>query len=127
MSRRGDDRFFAGLRSDPFFADLDGIVNDFQWTGVDATADKNVFGIVLELPNADLGHDATIGVWARVSLRRDNELMSIDRGAHPSLTAYFNAEDAKDAKDEYNTREPANDWDNYREPWTAVLQHTGDY
>ncbi|GCD96599.1 hypothetical protein EHYA_04286 [Embleya hyalina] len=27
-------RFAVGLRSDPFFADPDGIVKDFQWTGV---------------------------------------------------------------------------------------------
>jgi len=59
-----------------------------------------------------------------VSLRRDGELVSIDRGAHPSLTAFFNAEDAKDA---YNRGQPADDWDTYREPWTAVLQQTGGY
>jgi hypothetical protein len=120
----GGYRLFAGLRSDPFFADLDGILHDFQWTGVDATGDKNVFGIVLELPNADLGDDPTVGVWARVSLRRGGDLVSIDRGAHPSLTAYFNAEDVKDA---YNAGEPADDWATYRAPWTAVLQHTGSY
>jgi hypothetical protein len=120
----GDYRFFAGLRSDPFFAELDGILNDFQWTGVDATADKNVFGVVLEMPNSEIGDNPTIGVWARVSLHRDGELVSVDRGAHPSLTAYFNAEDAKD---EYNAGEPADDWDQYRESWTAVLQHTGGY
>ncbi len=117
-------RFFAGLRSDPFFADLDGILHNFQWTGVDTMADKNVFGIVLDLPNSELGPDPTIGVWARVSLHRNGELVSIDRGAHPSLTAYFNEEDAKD---EYNMGEPADDWENYREPWTVVLQHTGNY
>ncbi|GAA4984077.1 hypothetical protein GCM10025734_06650 [Kitasatospora paranensis] len=38
----GSHRFYAGLRSDPFFADLDGIVNDFQWTGNDFGIDKNV-------------------------------------------------------------------------------------
>lgn len=48
----------------------------------------------------------------------------VDRGAHPSLTAYFNAEDVKDA---YNAGEPADDWAAYREPWTAVLRHFGDY
>ncbi|MBY8840406.1 DUF4331 family protein [Streptomyces sp. SP2-10] len=116
--------FFAGFRSDPFFADLDGIVNKFQWTGVDWGADKNVFGIVLEMPDAELGTDPGIGVWARVSLRQDGRLKSVDRGAHPSLTAYFNAEDAKDA---YNAGEPADDWDTYRAPWSAVLEHFGDY
>ncbi|QUH02544.1 DUF4331 family protein [Saccharopolyspora erythraea] len=116
--------FSAGIRSDPFFADLDGIVHDFQWTGRDSMADQNVFGIVLEMPNAELGSNPLIGVWARVSLRRDGQLVSMDRGAHPSLTAYFNSEDAKDT---YNAREPADDWENYRDAWTAVLQHTGGY
>ncbi|MER7692865.1 DUF4331 family protein [Streptomyces sp. NPDC097610] len=120
----GPYQFSAGLRSDPFFADLDGIVKEFQWTGVDWGADKNVLGIVLEMPSAELAGDPVIGVWARVSLRQDGQLKSVDRGAHPSLTAYFNAEDAKDA---YNAGEPANDWDAYREPWTAALQHFGNY
>ncbi|MCP3757041.1 DUF4331 family protein [Streptomyces sp. TBY4] len=120
----GPYRFSAGPRSDPFFADLDGIVKEFQWTGVDWGADKNVLGIVLEMPNAELAADPTIGVWARVSLHQDGQLKSVDRGAHPSLTAYFNAEDAKDT---YNAGEPAKDWDTYREPWTAALQHFGNY
>ncbi|MEY9874766.1 hypothetical protein ABH931_004266 [Streptacidiphilus sp. MAP12-33] len=119
----GGYRFFAGLRSDPFFADLDGIVNDFQWTGNDFGLDKNVFGIVLEVDDDELG-PGPIGVWARVSLHENGELVSVDRGAHPSLTAYFNAEDVKDA---YNAGEPAQDWDTYREAWTAVLAHTGGY
>ncbi|WP_432152992.1 DUF4331 family protein [Streptomyces tricolor] len=124
VAESGPYLFFAGFRSDPFFADLDGIVNKFQWTGVDWGADKNVFGIVLEMPHAELGTAPEIGVWARVSLWQDGQLTSVDRGAHPSLTAYFNAEDVKEA---YNAGEPADDWDTYREPWTAVLQHFGGY
>ncbi|MET9514482.1 DUF4331 family protein [Streptomyces sp. NPDC002994] len=116
--------FSAGLRSDPFFADLDGIVKDFQWTGVDWGADKNVLGIVLEVPSDELCPDPVIGVWARVSLRQDGRLKSVDRGAHPSLTAYFNPEEAKDA---YNEGEPAEDWATYSGPWTEVLRHTGGY
>ncbi|MFJ6382606.1 DUF4331 family protein [Kitasatospora sp. NPDC092039] len=120
----GPYKFYAGLRSDPFFADLDGIVAKFQWTGVDWGADKNVFAIVLEVPDAELGPRPEIGVWGRVSVHQDGQLKSVDRGAHPSLTAYFNAEDAKDA---YNAGEPADDWDTYRDPWSAVLQHFGEY
>lgn len=120
----GDVTFSAGLRSDPFFADLDGISNDFHWTGVDAMADQNIFGIVFEVPNAALGPRPTIGVWARISVHRNGALVSMDRGGHPSLTAYFNPEAVKDA---YNAGEPADDWDTYRERWTAVLQHTGGY
>ncbi|MFI2611217.1 DUF4331 family protein [Kitasatospora sp. NPDC018619] len=114
----------AGLRSDPFFADLDGIVKDFQWTGVDWGADKNVFGIVLEAPDEQFGPSPEFGVWGRVSVRKDEGLVSVDRGAHPSLTAYFNEEDAKDA---YNAGDPVDDWATYRQPWTAKLQHFGGY
>ncbi|MED7947269.1 hypothetical protein PUR56_00165, partial [Streptomyces sp. BE303] len=37
---------------------------------------------------------------------------------------YFNAEELKDA---YNAGDPADDWTNNPEAWTADLQHTGDY
>lgn len=124
VTEAGPYMVFAGLRSDPFFADLDGIVNDFQWTGTDWGADKNVFGIVLEMPGMELGAQPEIGVWARVSVHQGGKLTSVDRGAHPSLTAYFNAEEAKDA---YNAGEPADDWGTYLAPWTAVLRHTGGY
>ncbi|MFC5910338.1 DUF4331 family protein [Streptacidiphilus monticola] len=123
LVQSGGYRFFAGLRSDPFFADLDGIVNDFQWTGRDFGIDKNVFGIVLEVDDGELG-EGPVGVWARVSLRQNGGLLSVDRGAHPSLTAYFNAEDVKE---KYNAGEPADDWDTYKDAWAAVLAHTGGY
>lgn len=38
--------FFAGLRSDPFFADLAGAA-DFNFTGTDFFADSDVFAIAL--------------------------------------------------------------------------------
>jgi hypothetical protein len=120
----GPYRGFAGRRSDPFFADLDGILDQFQWTGLDTMADKDVLAIALELPITDLGAAPAIGVWARVSLSRHGELVSVDRGGHPSLTAFFNPEEAKDA---YNAGEPADDWDTYAKGWTAVLEHAGGY
>ncbi|MGH7755456.1 MAG: DUF4331 family protein, partial [Vulcanimicrobiaceae bacterium] len=64
----GDYRFFAGLRSDPFFADLGGILNGFKWTGNDSMANCNILGIALEVPNRLLG-SGKIGVWCRVSIR----------------------------------------------------------
>src|SRR5215469_1001254 len=54
---------FAGWRSEPFFFDVNGNFNHMQFTGNDFMADKNVCGIVLELPNAALGpHE--VGIWA---------------------------------------------------------------
>lgn len=124
VTETGRYRIYAGMRSDPFFADLDGIVAGFKWTGTDWGADKNVFGMVLEVPDTDLGEQHAVGVWGRVSVPKDGAMTSVDRGAHPSLTAYFNAEDVKDR---YNSGEPAADWDTYHEAWTGVLGHLGGY
>jgi uncharacterized protein DUF4331 len=45
-------RFFAGIRSDLFFFDLEGMKNGMQFTGTDTFLDKNVFSIVLEMPKS---------------------------------------------------------------------------
>src|SRR5438552_6650414 len=70
VTEAGDYRFFAGWRSDPFFFDAGGALNNFQFTGDDFFADKNVCSIVLELPNAALGNKA-VGLWARTLVRAD--------------------------------------------------------
>jgi hypothetical protein len=57
-------RFFAGWRSEPFFFDTQGALNNLQFTGTDFFADSDVCSIVLEVPNAVLGR-GPIGVWAR--------------------------------------------------------------
>src|ERR1700722_11221361 len=51
----GDYRFFAGWRSDPFFFDVQGVLNNMQFTGADFFADKDICSIVLEVPNSALG------------------------------------------------------------------------
>jgi len=48
-------RLFAGLRSDPFFADVEGALHGFVWTGHDDFADNNVDSIALEVPTDMLG------------------------------------------------------------------------
>src|SRR5580692_12374654 len=63
-------RLAAGLRSDPFFADVEGALHGFVWTGHDDFADNSVDSIALEVPNDLLGADPVIGVWASISLRR---------------------------------------------------------
>ena len=60
----GDYRFFAGWRSDPFFFDVAGALNNLQFTGDDFFADKDVCSIVLEVPNSILG-PKEVGLWAR--------------------------------------------------------------
>src|SRR5258707_2748262 len=55
----GDYRFYAGRRSDPFFFDRRGAVNNLQFTGDDFFADKDVCSIVLEVPNFALGRQSS--------------------------------------------------------------------
>ena len=120
----GPCRLFIGVRSDPFFADAEGYFHGFQWTGQDTFAGKNILSIALEVPNDMLGADPVIGVWATVSVRRDGMLVQVDRGGHPSMNPIINPEDAKD---EYNTRHPADDVANYLQPWSKLLQDRGGY
>jgi hypothetical protein len=65
ITTKGQYRFYAGLRSEPFFADPTGFQNNMQWTGRDHWAGKNVFGIVLEVPHSELGPNPKIGIWGR--------------------------------------------------------------
>src|SRR5882724_11554488 len=55
VTEAGDYRLFAGWRSDPFFFDRRGALNNLQFTGADFFADNDVCSIVLELPNSALG------------------------------------------------------------------------
>ena len=57
MTEAGDYRFFAGWRSDPFFFDTQGALNNLQFTGDDFFAEKDVCSIVLEVPNSALGSE----------------------------------------------------------------------
>ena len=93
VSAVGEYRFFAGLRSDPFFADPIGAGNNFQWTGQDFLADKNVFGIVLEVPSRVLGPNPQVGVWARVLVPHDGRLVQGDRAGRPGIDNVFNQSD----------------------------------
>ena len=98
----GSFTFFAGARSDAFFFDFDGIKNlfdtsggrnftaphlggDSPWTGVDSNTEANVFSMVLEMPTSALGADPDVRIWGRCSLRRDGELLHVDRAGHPSV------------------------------------------
>ena len=100
----GPCRLFTGVRSDPFFADAEGALHGFHWTGQDTFAGKNVLSIALEAPNG--------------------MLVQIDRGGHPSMNPIINPDGAKD---EYNTRHPADDVANYLQPWSKILQDAGGY
>jgi hypothetical protein len=115
----GPCRLFAGVRSDPFFADADGAFHGFKWTGQDAFANRNILSIALEVPNEMLGADPEIGVWATVSVRQDGELVQVDRGGHPTINPFINPDGDKNL---YNARQPADDLANYLGPWSKRLE-----
>lgn len=82
-------RFFAGLRSDPHFKDIKGFQNDFQFTGDDPVAKRNVFGIVLEVPNAALG-PSPIRLWARAMAPVHGNVTQVDSAGRPGINNAFN-------------------------------------
>jgi hypothetical protein len=125
ITAAGDFRFFGGLRSDPFFADPVGAGNNFQWTGQDFFADKNVFGIVLEVPNSALGSNSNVGVWARVLVPHDGRLVQGDRAGRPGIDNVFNQ--SVDDKRIWNQQEPSKDRELFLDKFTGVFEHVGGY
>ena len=91
MTGTGDYRFFAGWRSDPFFFDTLGALNNLQFTGDDYVADKDMCSIVLEVPNAALGLKK-IGIWARTLTSATGKWVQADRGARSNRTPFLAGE-----------------------------------
>ena len=117
----GTIRLSAGLRSDPFFADVEGALHGFAWTGHDDFADNNVDSIALEVPGDMLG-GGPIGVWATISRRSNGVLEQLDRGGHPTINPFINPDGEKNL---YNSRQPADDVANYLGPWSEILENSG--
>ena len=87
-------RFFAGLRSDPHFKDAEGLHNGFRFTGHDPIADRNVFGIALEVPNEALAPEGPIRLWARTMGPVHGKVVQIDQAGRPGINNTFNGEEA---------------------------------
>jgi len=119
----GPVRLVAGLRSDPFFADVEGALHGFKWTGHDDFADNNVDSIALEVPHDMLGGEV-VGVWASISRRQDGILTQLDRGGNPTINPFINPDGEKNL---FNSRQPADDVANYLGPWSKILENAGGY
>ena len=117
----GGCRIFTGVRSDPFFADGEGAFHDFQFTGDDTFAEKNVLSMALEVPNEMLGPRPEIGVWVTTSVRRDGVLVQVDREGNPSFNPFF----VDELKNQFNAGQPADDVANFLEPWSKLLESRG--
>jgi hypothetical protein len=121
ITESGGYRFFAGWRSDPFFFDPLGALNNLKFTGADFFVDKNVCSIVLEVPNSALGSNS-LGLWARVLAEVDGKWVQAERGARPQQAVFLPGE----ARDAYLAGAPA---DNARfiPVFAHALEHSGGY
>ena len=124
VTEAGDHRFFVGWRSDPFFFDVEGVLNNFQFTGHDFFADKDICSIVLEVPNSVLG-PKEVGLWARVLIPAKGAAggwVQVDRGARPSQTPFLSG----DENEAYRGGEPADDA-RFVAVFAHGLEHAGGY
>lgn len=102
-----DTRFFAGIRSDPFFFDLMGFLNGLKFTGSDFFIDKNVFSIALDIPNQLLGSNPKVGIWTRTrvpSTLQPDRLVQVDQMGRPGINTVFNHGNDKNV---FNVTQPA--------------------
>jgi len=124
VTSAGDYRFFVGRRSDPFFFDVEGALNNFQFSGKDFFADKDICSFVLEVPNALLG-SKQLSLWARTLVRADGaggKWVQADRGARPSQTPFLSG----DQNEAYRAGEPVDDA-RFVAHFAHSLEHTGGY
>lgn len=92
IHQQGEYRFFCGMRSDPAFFDLEGYRNGMRFTGTDFFADKNVYAIVLQVPNS-LFERQPVEFWCRVTSAGEQ----LDRMGKPLTKLLFLPDGAKDA------------------------------
>jgi hypothetical protein len=121
VTETGGYRFFAGWRSDPFFFDTRGALNDLQFTGDDFFIDKDVCSIVLEMPNSALGPER-VALWARTLDGAGGVWVQADRGALPAQAVFLVGSE----RDGYHAGEPANDA-RFITVFAHALEHTGGY
>src|SRR5712672_3437865 len=121
VTEDGDYRFFAGWRSDPFFFDTQGALNNLQFTGDDFFVDKDVCGIAIEVPNAELGLQS-LGLWARTLDDVGGKWVQADRGARPQQAVFLTGAENAD----YLAGEPADDA-RFVAVFAHSLQHSGGY
>lgn len=120
LTVNGGGSLFTGLRSDPFFFDLDAFVNVVEGGNLssgrqfndanksDFFAPLDVLGIVLEVPDATFG--GAINVWATTSVGATQ----IDRIGRPAINTVVNSSGAligapSANKNVYNSTEPKDD------------------
>lgn len=118
ITSSGQYRFFTGLRSDPFFADPDGFINNMQWTGKDFWWGKNVFGIVLEVPNTDFGLQPGVGIWGRTMIMVHDIFTPVNQMGRPGTNIFRQGADT-------NTTPPARQRERFAHLYVAMFKSFG--
>jgi hypothetical protein len=97
--------------------------NNMQFTDADTFLDKNVFSIVMEIPNSALGSSSKVGVWYKVLIPKDgNPFFQIDRMGRPFINVAFTREEDKDT---FNRIEPIRDRELFAKKFVEVLESFG--
>lgn len=110
-------RAYAGPRDDPFFFDLAGAANNFQFTGTDTFAGTNVSTIVLEIPDSWL--PGQVRVWASTARPgTDGRMAQVDRAGNPAINNLFNHTDTDTER--FNLGVPSHDVAD----WTQTVINT---
>jgi len=118
ITTEGQFRFFAGLRSEPFFADPTGFFNNLQWSGQDFWAGKNVFSIALDVPNSALGPQSQIGIWGRTMAMVEGVLTSVNQMGRPGNNALRQGADT-------NSTPPAQQRERFFSQYVTMFQTFG--
>jgi hypothetical protein len=121
VSLTGGGTLHAALFDDPFFFDLVGFNNNFNFTGDNTFEGADVSAIVLEVPSTQLqdGANTNIGVWAR-TLVGGNQ---IDRMGRPAINTALIPSAMKDA---FNAGSPETDVANFSDEATAAITSLSD-
>ena len=123
IAESGGYRFFSGIRSDPHFKDVHGFRNDFQFTGHDPVAERNVIGIVLEVPRTDLGAGGPVRIWGRTTALVDGEVVTVDQAGRPGTNNAFN--DSEEDLLEFDATPPSEQITRFRDRFLAFLRSLG--
>ena len=110
---RGGGMLQANVYEDPFFFDLDGFNDGFNFTGTDFFAGANISGIVLEVPSSDLA-GPNVAVWATTL---DNS-GQFDRMGRPAISTALIASARKDA---FNQGSPETDFAEFGDEMAATI------
>ena len=106
----------AGRFDDPFFFDLVGFNNGFDFSGADAFAGQDVSAIVFEVPSSEItsGDDPNVGIQAVTTVNG----VQVDRIGRPAINTVLIP---SERKDEFNAGSPVDDFADFGDDVNATI------